>query len=90
MSFSQLSESQEFNLGEATGRSKVAGNETSIDINRRINKEIEKVNRKNNLLKDQMIELEQDNETLNNLLVEKENQIFHLQEKLKDLTSSKQ
>lgn len=90
MSFSQLSESQEFNLGEATGRSKVAGNETSIDINRRINKEIEKVNRKNNLLKDQMIELEQDNETLNNLLVDKENQIFHLQEKLKDLTSSKQ
>lgn len=90
MSFSQLSESQEFNLGEATGRSKVAGNETSSDINRRINKEIEKVNRKNNLLKDQMIELEQDNETLNNLLVDKENQIFHLQEKLKDLTSSKQ
>jgi hypothetical protein len=42
MSFSQLSESQEFNLGEATGRSKVAGNETSSDINRRINKEIEK------------------------------------------------
>lgn len=37
-----------------------------------------------------MLELEQDNETLNNLLVDKENEIFHLQERLKDFNKVKQ
>lgn len=59
-------------------------------LNRKINKEVEKTNRKNKLLKEEMLELEQDNETLNNLLVDKENEIFHLQERLKDFSNSKQ